>query len=42
MQILAPDEAVSFVRDKIRERDEFNLKVLKEIGGQLPDWTGKD
>ena len=40
--ILSPDEAVAFVRDKIRERDEFNTQFVKEFGGQLPTWTGKD
>ena len=42
VRILTPDEAVAFVRDKIRERDDFNRQVVRELGGQLPDWTGKD
>ena len=42
VRILSPDEAVAFVRDKIRERDEFNTQFVKEFGGQLPTWTGKD
>jgi hypothetical protein len=42
LQILSPDEAVAFIRGKIRERDEFNARVLKEFGGQLPVWTGAD
>lgn len=42
VQILSPDEAVSFVRQKIRERDEFNIKLKAEFGGRLPPWTGKD
>lgn len=42
VKIRSPEEAVSEVRDKIQERDEFNLRVFEEFGGQLPDWTGKD
>jgi hypothetical protein len=42
VQIMSPDEAVAFVRSKIRERDEFNVRVLREIGGELPPWTGKE
>lgn len=42
VQIMSPDQAVIFVRSKIRERDEFNEQVAREIGGKLPSWTGKD
>lgn len=42
VQILSPDEAVDFVRQKIRERDEFNVRFVKEFGGELPPWTGCD
>ena len=42
VQILSPDEALSFVRQKIRERDEFNVKFKAKFGGCLPPWTGKD
>jgi hypothetical protein len=42
IRILTADEAVAFVRAKIRERDEFNRQVVREFGGQLPDWTGQD
>lgn len=42
VQILSLDEAVDFVRQKIRERDEFNVQVVKEFGGELPSWTGHD
>jgi hypothetical protein len=42
VQILSPDEAVGFVRKNIRERDEFNAQFVKEYGGLLPPWTGKD
>ena len=40
--ILSPEEAVDFVRTKIRERDEFNARIAEEIDGELPEWTGKD
>lgn len=40
LQILSPEEAVAFVRKKIQERDEFNERVVKEFGGELPEWTG--
>ena len=42
LRILTADEAVAFVRERIGERDDFNRKVVREFGGQLPDWTGKD
>lgn len=42
LQVLSPDEAVDFVRQKIRERDEFNERFVKEFGGKLPPWTGHD
>jgi hypothetical protein len=42
VQILSPDEAVALVQLKIRERDEFNIRVAQEFGGILPAWTGKD
>jgi hypothetical protein len=42
LQIMSPDEAVAFVREKIQERDDFNRRVVKERGGDLPEWTGKD
>ena len=42
VRILSPDEAVAFVREKIRERDEFNGKVAKQFGYELPLWTGLD
>lgn len=40
--ILTPTEAVDYGRAKIRERDDFNPQVVREFGGQLPDWTWKD
>lgn len=42
VKILSPDEAVDFVRQKIQERDEFNVRVAKESGGEPPPWTGHD
>ena len=42
VRIFTTDEAVTFVRGKIRERDEFNARVAREIGGEPPDWTGQD
>ena len=36
------DEAVNYVRQKIQERDEFNVRFVKEFGGELPPWTGHD
>ncbi len=42
IRILTPDEAVAFVRERIRERDDFNRQVSREFGGELPDWTGND
>jgi hypothetical protein len=40
--IYSDDEAVEFIRRRIQERDDFNRRVAKEIGGDLPEWTGKD
>lgn len=42
VRILSPDEAVDYVRQKIQERDNFNVKYVKEFGGTLPWWTGRD
>lgn len=42
VQILSPNEAVAFVREKIMERDKFNVQFTKEFGGKLPPWTGAD
>jgi hypothetical protein len=42
VQIMSPDEAVIFVRSKIQERDEFNRRIAKQVGGELPAWTGQD
>jgi hypothetical protein len=42
LQVFSPDEAVEYVRHKIRERDSFNERVAREYGATLPEWTGKD
>lgn len=42
VKIQSPEEAVTYIRKKIQERDEFNKRVSLEIGGQLPAWTGMD
>jgi hypothetical protein len=42
VHIVSPDEAVAFVREKIRERDEFNARVAQEFGCDLPPYTGAD
>lgn len=42
VRILSAEEAVDFVRSKIRERDNFNRQVAREFGGTLPNWTDKD
>ena len=42
LKILSPDEAVDFIRSKIQKRDNFNKRVAKEFGGEVPVWTGSD
>jgi hypothetical protein len=42
VEITSPGEAVAFVNSKIRERDDWNKRVAKEFGGEVPPWTGKD
>lgn len=42
VQILSPDEAVVYVRQKIKERDGFNIQFVQNFGGTLPPWTGMD
>jgi hypothetical protein len=42
IRIFSPDEAVVFVRGKIQERDDFNRQVVRELGGEMPEWTGRD
>ena len=40
--IFTPDEAVTYIRKKIKERDERNIQFAKKFGEELPSWTGKD
>ena len=42
LKIFSPDEAVDFVRNKIQERDDFNMRVAREVGGEVPEWAGSD
>lgn len=42
VRILSPKEAVKFINDKISERDSINIRISKEYGKDLPDWTGED
>lgn len=42
VKILSDSEAVAFIREQIKERDEFNRRVNREFGIDLPEWTGKD
>lgn len=42
VRILSDSEAVAFIGEKVAERDDFNRRVKREFGGQLPEWTGKD
>jgi len=42
VSIMSDTEAVAYIRDKIRERDEFNHYFAQEFGGELSPWTGKD
>ena len=42
VKILSDSEAVEFIQNKINARDEFNRRVNKDFGIELPEWTGKD
>ena len=42
VRIFSDDEAVEFIRDKIRERDELNGRIARELGLPLPEWTARD
>ena len=42
VQLMSDVEAVTFIRSKITERDEFNRRVSIETGQLLPEWTEKD
>lgn len=40
--IFTPKEAVEYIRNKIRDRDNFNQEFVRQYGGDLPPWTFKD
>jgi hypothetical protein len=40
--IMSSREAVEFIHKEIQNRDDFNRRYVQEIGGELPEWTGKD
>ena len=42
VEIMSPAVAVSFVREKITERDQHNVKIAARVGSAPPDWTGQD
>ncbi|SEM10093.1 hypothetical protein SAMN05518845_11669 [Variovorax sp. YR750] len=42
LQVLRPEEAVEFIRNKILERDGFNAQVTALTGKPVPEWTGQD
>lgn len=42
VKILSPEEAVDFIKQKIKERDDLNAQYVEEFGGTLPPWTGQD
>lgn len=42
VKILSPSEAVSFINEKICERDRLNTDISKNLGISAPDHTGKD
>jgi len=42
IRIFRPCEAVSYVKLKIKERDDFNQEFVNHYGGTLPPWSGKD
>lgn len=42
VRIVSPEEAVVLVREMLRKRDEFNARVAREFGQELPAWTGVD
>ena len=42
LRIFSDTEAITIIREKIAERDDFNRRVAREFGGQLPEWTGTD
>jgi len=39
---MSDEEAITYIRDLIRNRDQQVIKEHEMFGGQLPDWVGKD
>lgn len=42
VSVMSDKDVILFIREKINERDNFNRRVAREYGGQLPNWTGND
>jgi hypothetical protein len=42
LRVSSAEEVVKLVREKILERDSFNMKLADRLGRQPPAWTGKD
>jgi hypothetical protein len=42
VQIMTDDEGVSFIKRKIKERDDRARLEVTESGDTLPEWVGKD
>jgi hypothetical protein len=42
VQVMRDSEAVEFVKERIKDRDERARKVASASGQPLPDWVGKD
>jgi hypothetical protein len=42
IRVMSSNEAVAFVKEKIRERDEHCRRFAREVNDELPAWVGKD
>jgi hypothetical protein len=42
VRIMSAEEAVHFIEEQIAERDRINREIVENLGGELPEWTGKD
>jgi len=42
VRALSDTEAIAFIRKEIQERDQFNREVVRQSGGELPEWTNND
>ena len=40
--IMSPAEAVSFIQNKIKARDDHNHQVSEHTGNPMPEWSGCD